>query len=173
MALDLPRADIKSSNGQTTVVTANSGVYQSNTQFIDLFGDVTMTRENGTQIVTASARLDTANNAAEGHDPVVGHGPSGNIKAQGFQFIDQGDIVIFTGATDLWLRGGNSGSATAPQPATVPQPVAQAAAQIEAAVTPTPPRPAPAAARPAPRPTPHPAAKAAVVPSKPAAKKPG
>jgi lipopolysaccharide export system protein LptC len=172
MALDLPRADLKNSSGATTVVTANSGVYQSNTQFIDLFGDVTMTRENGTQIVTASARLDTANNAAEGHDPVEGHGPSGNIKAQGFQIIDQGDIVIFTGVTDLWLRGGNSGSAVAPQPATVPLPVAQAAAQIEAAVMPTPPPPAHAAAQPVTHPTPHPAAKAAV-PAKPVTKKPG
>jgi lipopolysaccharide export system protein LptC len=167
MALDQPRADLKNHGGANIVVTANSGVYQSNTQFIDLFGDVTLTHENGTQIVTASARLDAANNAAEGHDPIEGHGPSGTIKAQGFQIIDQGEIVIFTGASDLSLRGGNSGMTVTPQPATVPLPVAQAAAQIEAAVAP------PAhAAPPAPHPTPHPAAKA-TIPAKPPAKKPG
>lgn len=169
MALDQPRADLKSHSGENIVVTADSGVYQSNTQFLDLFGHVTLIHEKGTQIVTASARLDAANNAGEGHEPVEGHGPSGDIKAEGFQLVDKGDIVIFTGKSDLLLRGSKSGAAPTPQPATVPPPIAQAAAQIEAKVDPPP--PAHAAARPAPRPTPHHAAKAPI-PPKPAAKKP-
>jgi lipopolysaccharide export system protein LptC len=161
MALDQPRADLKSHSGATIVVTADSGVYQSQTQFLDLFGNVTMTHENGTKIVTSSARLDAANNAAEGHDPVEGHGPSGDIKAEGFQAIDKGDIIIFNGKSDLWLKSTKSGAAPAPQPATVPPPIAQAAAQIEAKVAP------PAASHPAPRQ----AVKAPAHP-KPAAKKP-
>jgi lipopolysaccharide export system protein LptC len=174
MSLDKPRADLRSHNGANIVVTADSGVYQSNTQFLDLFGHVTLTHENGTQIVTDSARLDSVNNAAEGHDPVEGHGPSGDIKAQGFQVIDKGDIVIFTGTSDLLLKGSKTGMEAAPQPAAVPPPIAQAAAQIEASVAPT---PAPAvaahpAARQPPKPAPHAAAKPAV-PAKPAAKKPG
>jgi lipopolysaccharide export system protein LptC len=174
MALDQPRADLKSHNGSNVVVTADSGVYQSNTQFLDLFGHVTVTHENGTQIVTASARLDAANNAGEGHDPVEGHGPSGDIKAQGFQIIDKGDIIIFTGNSDLSLRGSTSGVGVAAPPASLPPPIAQAATQIEAAVAPLPspsPPPAHAAARPAPRPAPSHAAKAPV-PAKPAPKKP-
>jgi lipopolysaccharide export system protein LptC len=170
MALDKPRADLKSHNGKYVVVTADSGVYQSNTQFIDLFGNVTLTHENGTQLVTASARLDAANNAAEGHDPVEGHGPTGDLKSEGFQVIDKGDVVIFTGASDLLLRGGNAGVAAAPEPATVPPAIAQAAAQIEAKITPVSSPPPPAHA--APRPAPHPAAKAPAA-VKPAAKKPG
>jgi lipopolysaccharide export system protein LptC len=161
MALDQPRADLKSHSGATIVVTADSGVYQSQTQFLDLFGNVTLTHENGTKIVTTSARLDAANNAAEGLDPVEGHGPSGDIKAEGFQAIDKGDIVVFTGKSDLWLKSTKSGASPAPQPAAVPPPIAQAAAQIEAKVTP------PAASHPAPRQ----AAKAPAHP-KPAAKKP-
>jgi lipopolysaccharide export system protein LptC len=170
MALDQPRADLKSHNGANVVVTADSGVYQSNTQFLDLFGHVTLTHENGTQIVTESARLDAANNAGEGHDPVEGHGPSGDIKAQGFQIIDKGDIVIFTGNSELWLRGSKSGVDMAPQPASVPLPIAQAATQIEAKVTPLP-QPTRAAARPDPHPAPPHVVKA-VVPPKPAPKKP-
>jgi lipopolysaccharide export system protein LptC len=171
MALDRPRADLKSHSGENVVVTADSGVYQSNTQFLDLFGHVTLTHENGTQIVTASARLDAANNAAEGHDPVEGHGPSGDIKAEGFQLVDKGDIIIFTGNSDLLLRGSKPGAAPAPQPATLPPAIVQAAAQIEAKIDAPPPPPAHAAARPAPHPTPHQAAKAPI-PPKPAAKKP-
>jgi len=172
MALDQPRADLKSHNGANIVVTADSGLYQTNTQFLDVIGHVTMTHENGTQIVTDSARLDAANNAGEGHDPVEGHGPSGDIKAEGFQIIDKGDIVMFTGKSDLWLRGSKSGLNVAPEPASLPPPVAQAATQIEAVVAPLSQPPlAHAAARPDPHPAPHPVAKASV-PSKPVPKKP-
>jgi lipopolysaccharide export system protein LptC len=174
MALDQPRADLQSHTGAAIVVTADSGVYQSQTQFLDLFGHVTLTHENGTTIVTSSARLDTTNDAAEGHEAVEGHGPSGDIKAEGFQVIDKGAIVIFTGNSDLWLRGSKTASAAAPQPAALPAPVAQAAAQIEAKVTPAAESKL-TAAKPGPRPAAHPAPPhAAKSPDhpKPATKKP-
>jgi lipopolysaccharide export system protein LptC len=164
MALDNVKADMKSHNGATIIVTADSAVYQSQTQYLDMFGHVTVVHENGTTIVTPSARLDAANNAAEGHEAVEGHGPSGDITAQGFQIIDKGDIVIFTGTSHLVLKSTKSGT-PAQQPAALPPPVAQAAAQIEAKATPAPTR---TAAHPAPRQ----AAKAPAKP-KPAAKKPG
>ena len=171
VALDQPRADLKSHNGANIVVTADSGLYQSGTQFLDLLGHVTMTHENGTQIVTASARLDAANNAGEGHDPVEGHGPSGDLKAEGFQIVDKGDIVIFTGKSELLLRGSKSGVDVAPQPASLPPPIAQAVTQIEATVAPPPQPPLThAAARPNLHPAPRPVAKASV-PPKPAPKK--
>jgi lipopolysaccharide export system protein LptC len=137
MALDQPRADLKSHSGATIVVTADSAVYQTQTQFLDMFGNVTVVHQNGTTIVTKTARLDAANNAAEGHDPVEAHGPSGDIKSEGFQVIDKGDIVIFTGKSDLWLKSAKAGTTAAPQPAAMPAPIAQAAAQIEAKATPT------------------------------------
>jgi lipopolysaccharide export system protein LptC len=171
MSMDGVKADMKSHSGATIIVTADSGVYQTQTQYLDLFGHVTLVHENGTTIVTSSARFDAVNNAAEGHEAVEGHGPSGDIKAQGFQVIDKGDIVIFTGKSDLWLRSAKSTTAPAPPPTTMPAPVTQAAAQIEAKVTPPAARPAPhpaAAAHPAP---PHHAAAAPAKPQ-PAAKKP-
>jgi len=170
MALDKVRADLQSHSGETIVVTADSAVYQTQTQFLDMFGNVTIVHQNGTTIVTQSARLDAANNAAEGHDPVEGHGPSGDIKAEGFSLVDKGDIVTFTGKTDLWLRGTRAGTPATP-PAAVPAPVAQAAAQIEAKLTPaavTPPKPV---ARPPAHPAPNAAAKTPT--PKPAQKKPG
>jgi lipopolysaccharide export system protein LptC len=181
LALDQPRADLKSHNGANVVITSNSGVYQSQTQFLDMFGDVTLNHENGTKIVTATARLDAANNAAEGHDPVEGHGPSGDVTSQGFQVIDRGDIIIFTGQSDLLLKGSKSDAAPTAAPADVPAPVAQAAAQIEAKVDTKPkadikPAPVPAAhSAPAkhPAPPPHQTATKAPAQPKPAAKKPG
>jgi lipopolysaccharide export system protein LptC len=175
MALDKPEADLKSHSGADIVVIADSGVYQTQSQFLDAFGNVTMTHENGTKIVTASARLDAAHNAAEGHDPVEGHGPSGDVTAQGFRVINNGDAVMFTGKSDLLLKGSNNNTGgsgnSVPASATLPAPVAQAAAQIEATVDPkpaAPAHPAPAHAKTAP----HQATKSPTHPA-PATKKPG
>jgi hypothetical protein len=122
---------LQSRSGAKIVVAADSGVYQTQTQYLDLFGKVTVTHENGTTFVTTNGRLDAANGAAEGHNPVEGHGPQGDVSGQGFQILDKGDIVIFTGQSNLLLKGTKVGT-PAPAPAAVPAPVAQAAAQIEA-----------------------------------------
>jgi len=173
VSLDGVKADMQSHSGAKITVTADSAVYQTQTQYLDLFGHVTVVHENGTTIVTPSARLDVANNAAEGHDPVEGHGPSGDLSAQGFQIIDKGDIVVFTGRTNLLLK---SAKATAPPPPPpMPAAVTQAAAQIEAKVTPPPPaarRPAHPETHPAHHPVAQHAAKPPARPA-PAAKKPG
>jgi lipopolysaccharide export system protein LptC len=169
MALDKPVANLKSRSGANIVVTADSGVYQTQTQFLDMFGHVTMTHENGTTLLTSSARLDVANNAAEGHDPVEGHGPQRDISAQGFQVFDKGGIVIFTGRSNAQLRSANAQAAPAPAaaPPEIPAPIAQAAAQLEAKAETKP------AAQPAPsHAAPHRTAKAQAHP-KPPAKKPG
>jgi lipopolysaccharide export system protein LptC len=171
MSLDQPVANVQSHNGAKVVITSDSGVYQTQTQFLDMFGKVTVTHENGSQFVTSSARLDAANDAAEGHAPVEGHGPQGDVTGQGFQILDKGDIVIFTGASNLLLKGSKE-QGPAAAPAAVPAPVAQAAAQIETKAEAThvvpPAHPAPAQKN---KPPPH-AAKAPAHP-KPAAKKPG
>jgi lipopolysaccharide export system protein LptC len=172
MSLDQPVANLQSHSGAKIVVTADSGVYQTQTQFLDMFGKVTVTHEDGSQFVTTSARLDAANDAAEGSNPVEGHGPQGDVSGQGFRIIDKGDIVIFTGKSDLLLKSAKQQPA-GPAPAAVPAPVAQAAAQIEAKAEAThvvsAPHPAPVRKI---APAPHHAAKTSEHP-KPMAKKPG
>jgi lipopolysaccharide export system protein LptC len=170
MSLDQPVAHLQSHSGTKIIVTGDSGVYQTQTQFLDMFGKVTVKREDGSTFVTNSARLDGANDAAEGHEPVEGHGPQGDIAAQGFQLIDKGDIVIFTGQSTLLLNGTKQ-QVQGPAPAAVPVPVAQAAATLEvkaeAAQVASPPRSA--TAKPV-KPAAPQAAKAPAHP-KPAAKK--
>lgn len=173
MSLDDPVANLQSHSGAKIVVSANTGVYQTQTQFLDLFGKVTITHENGSTFVTNAARVDAANDAAEGTAPVEGHGPQGDITAQGFQIVDKGDIVIFTGRSNLLLKNTKpQGQATLPAPAQaavgVPAPIAQAAAQIEKKVEPTPERRTPARKA---EPAPHHVARAPA--AKPATKNPG
>ncbi|HTW54188.1 MAG TPA: LPS export ABC transporter periplasmic protein LptC [Stellaceae bacterium] len=170
MSLDQPVANLESHSGAKIVVTANTGVYQTQTQFLDAFGKVTVNHENGSTFVTSSARLDAANDAAEGHDPVEGHGPQGDITAQGFRVIDKGDIVVFTGKSNLTLKSTKPEAqpAAATPGVGVPAPVAQAAAQLEAKVEPKSSRALHAPTKQAPR---H--AGKTPAHSKPAAKRPG
>jgi lipopolysaccharide export system protein LptC len=170
MSLDQPVANVQTHSGAKVVITGDSGVYQTQTQFLDMFGNVTVNHENGSKFVTSSARLDAANDAAEGHAAVEGHGPQGDVSGQGFQIIDKGDIVIFTGRSSLLLKSTKE-QAPAPAPAAVPAPVAQAAEQIEAKAEATHIVSAPAPSKKA-APPPHHAAKEPAK-AKPAAKTPG
>src|SRR5687768_13825660 len=52
MSLRSPRADVKSQGGADIVLTAATGVYQSQGQLLDLFGEVTLVHQNGTRFVT-------------------------------------------------------------------------------------------------------------------------
>src|SRR5271156_1432305 len=79
MSLHPPGANVQSHSGAKIGGTADSGVYQTQTQFLDMFGTVTVTHENGSKFVTTNGRLDAANSAAESHNPVEGHRPQGEI----------------------------------------------------------------------------------------------
>ena len=134
MSLERPKAEMTMHRGASLVITAATAMYQSQTQLLDLFDDVNLIHENSTRFVTRTAHVDLSTNTAEGHDPVVGHGPSGDIDAQGFRILDKGDIIIFTGNSNLLLKGTKP-SANPATPTALPADIAAAAAQIEAAAT--------------------------------------
>jgi lipopolysaccharide export system protein LptC len=134
MSLERPKAEMTMHRGASVVVTAATAMYQSQAQLLDLFDDVNLFHENGTRFVTRTAHVDVSANTAEGHDPVVGHGPSGDIAAQGFRILEKGDTIIFTGSTNLRLKGTKP-SVNPATPAALPAEVEAAAARIEAAAT--------------------------------------
>jgi lipopolysaccharide export system protein LptC len=135
MSLRAPRADITTHSGANIVVTANSGIYQSQARVLDMFGNVTLVHQNGTKFVTQSARIEAAGNRAEGTQPVVGHGPSGDLTAQGFRILDKGDTIFFTGRSDLVLKSTKPVAPKQP-PAALPPRVAAVARQTEAEAKP-------------------------------------
>jgi lipopolysaccharide export system protein LptC len=156
MSLKEPRAVMIVHGGASIVLTAATGIYQSQPRLLDLFDNVTLTHQNGTRFVTRRAHADLANSTAEGHAPIEGHGPSGDIWGQGFRVVDKGDTIIFTGQSRAILKG------TAPiKPATppgLPAEVRKTAALVEAAAS------APEAPREAPA---HPASRARAAPAAP------
>src|SRR5579885_3452959 len=122
--------ELKTHNGATVVVTAATGIYQSQAQLLDLFGDVTLTHQNGTTFTTDTARVNVADNTAQGDDPIHGHGPSGDIRAEGFRVLDKGDTIVFTGRSDVLLNGVKQTGPKSEPPA-LPQAVAHQAAAVE------------------------------------------
>jgi lipopolysaccharide export system protein LptC len=133
MSLERPRAEMTMRRGATVVVTAVTAVYQSQAQLLDLFEDVNLVHENGTRFVTKTAHVDVSADTAEGHDPVSGRGPSGDIDAQGFRILDKGDTIIFSGKSDLLLKGSKPSGQPAVSPPGLPAEVAETANRIEAA----------------------------------------
>jgi lipopolysaccharide export system protein LptC len=135
MSLQMPDARLKTNSGATIAMTAATGIYQQQTQLLDLFGNVRLVHQNGTEFTTERARIEGAHETAQGDEPVSGHGPSGSIKAQGFRVLDKGDRILFTGKSDALFRSAAPGPGKA-APAGLPAPVAAAAAQAEAEARP-------------------------------------
>jgi lipopolysaccharide export system protein LptC len=133
MALERPKAVMTAHDGASIVVTAATGIYQSQSQLLDLFRDVNLVHENGTRFVTQRAHANLSDNSAEGHDPVEGHGPSGDIAGEGFRILSKGETIIFTGESQLLFKGTKP-SSTPAEPLALPAAVEATAARIEAAV---------------------------------------
>jgi lipopolysaccharide export system protein LptC len=151
MSLERPRAEMTMHNGALVVVTAATAMYQSQAQLLDLFGDVNLVHENGTRFVTNTAHVDVAADSAMGNDPVTGHGPSGDITAQGFRVVDRGNTIVFIGKSNLLLKGTTPNPHPAATPPTLPAEITETAAALEAAaVAPEPPVTANSPAAPAP-----------------------
>jgi lipopolysaccharide export system protein LptC len=156
MSLERPRAEMTMHNGALVVVTAATAMYQSQAQLLDLFGDVNLLHENGTRFVTKTAHIDVAADSAAGNDPVTGHGPSGDITAEGFRVADRGNTIVFTGKSNLLLKGTKPSARPAANPPTLPAEIADTAAVLEAAAAATA-HETPAAANPLAGPAPTPA----------------
>jgi lipopolysaccharide export system protein LptC len=133
MALERPKAVMTVHGGASVVLTAATGIYQSQTQLLDLFGDVNLVHENGTRFVTQRAHLNLSDNSAEGHDAVEGHGPAGDITGEGFRVLSKGETITFNGESHLLFKGVKPSVAPAEPPA-LPAVVQKTAARIEAAV---------------------------------------
>jgi len=162
MALERPRAELTMHSGAIVVVTSATGIYQSQAQLLDLFDEVNLVHQDGTRFTTQRAHLNLTDDTAEGHEPVEGHGPSGDVAGQGFRILPKGETIIVSGKSNLLLKGTRPKESTKAPPA-LPAEVENAAAQIEAAaiavVAPEPiaPRPPAAVAKPAnPKPAAHP-----------------
>jgi len=103
ISLDGPKADLTTNSGNWVQLSGDAGTYQSEPQLLDLYGNVELYQDRGNEFHTDSAHIDILNGTAEGHDTIDGHGPFGHITAEGFTLYNHGDVIIFTGKTNLVL----------------------------------------------------------------------
>ena len=103
VALSFPKADITTNGGAWLALSADTGLYNRNTERLDLSGSVNLFHDAGHEIKTSTAQIDLAKGTAVGEEPVVGHGPVGTLSSTGFQVMDSGARLLFTGKSKLIL----------------------------------------------------------------------
>jgi lipopolysaccharide export system protein LptC len=101
--LHSPKADITLENGTWIALTAENGDYRKDAQTIELEGDVNLFHDAGYEFHSESAFIDLASGNAFGFEPVAGQGPFGTLKSIGFQVLDKGERIVFTGPARLVL----------------------------------------------------------------------
>jgi len=101
--LERPEGDMTLANGTWLALTAHSGQYHRDQEILDLTGDVSLFHDGGFELRSESARIDFRQGTASGDQPVEGQGSAGQVSGQGFQVLDRGDRIIFTGKSRLVL----------------------------------------------------------------------
>lgn len=107
IALTMPKGDITLANGTWLMLSSLDGTYIQSLNQLDLVNSVTLYRDDGTVMHTASASLDLKAGAAAGSQPVHVEGPFGVLDAQGFTVMDKGTAIDFTGPAHVVLNGAN------------------------------------------------------------------
>ncbi len=104
--LEMPKADITLKDGTWLVLTAENGVYKRDAQTLDLVGAVNLFHDSGYEFRTSRARIDLEKGRAVGDQAVHGQGPFGDLKAEGFDLLDKGKTIVFTGKSKLVIYPG-------------------------------------------------------------------
>ncbi len=109
--LEMPKADIILGDGTWLAVTAETGVYGRDEALLDLSGAVNMFHDQGYEMITDAVRIDLNARTAESITPVIGQGPIGELRSEGFRMDNKDRVIHFTGKASLRLYpdalGGN------------------------------------------------------------------
>ncbi len=90
-------AELNTLKGGWRHLTSDRANYHQETKIIELTGNVTLTDDQGYSFLSQQATVDAKTSRVVGNEPVSGRGPLGNILASGFEIIDNGSHIIFTG----------------------------------------------------------------------------
>lgn len=102
--LQHPKADIRTTEGDTVALSARLGHYHREQEKLDLAGRVHLTHDKGFDIVTETATVDLKDGSAAGDSAVSGQGPSGELQSEGFRLSERGQVILFTGKSRLLIH---------------------------------------------------------------------
>jgi lipopolysaccharide export system protein LptC len=83
-------------------VKAREGVYDRDSQVLDLIGDVVMTDAAGYTFNADKTRMFIKDSRVEGATPLHGFGPVGEVKADSYEVLDDGNRIILSG--HVWTQ---------------------------------------------------------------------
>lgn len=106
-----PKGDVVLENGAWVMVQSRQGVFIQHAGQLDLSGDVTLYRDDGTVLRSETASIDLKQGAAAGDDRTHAEGPFGVLDSQGFALTDKGAVIQFQGASRLILNETPKGAA--------------------------------------------------------------
>jgi lipopolysaccharide export system protein LptC len=86
----------------STAVQAREGVWNDKTKVLDLVGDVVMTDAAGYTFTADRTRMYVEENRVEGQTPLNGVGPIGEVRADSYEVLDNGDRLLLKG--NVWTR---------------------------------------------------------------------
>ncbi|MEX2644038.1 MAG: LPS export ABC transporter periplasmic protein LptC [Acetobacterales bacterium] len=106
VALEQLQADMTMSDGAWLALQSSFGVYDRDAEVLDLIGGVDLFHDRGYEIRTESASVNLGAGTVSGDDSVVGQGPFGDLRAEGFRISDNGKRVRLTGHSRILIRPG-------------------------------------------------------------------
>ena len=103
ISLDVPKADMTMDNGTWLVMTAIEGKYNQQKKILSLNGAVNLFHDMGYELSTEEIDINLAKNDAIGTKPVNGHGPFGELNANGVRIDKNNRTIFFIGPARLLL----------------------------------------------------------------------
>jgi lipopolysaccharide export system protein LptC len=102
--LDQLAAEIATAGERDIRLLAVTGVYDRDSEDVDLRGGIEVTTNDGYRFETPSALVNLDRGRVVGQEPITGWGPSGTIAAERFEFRDGGDVLRFDGGVRVTLQ---------------------------------------------------------------------
>ncbi|CAK0751450.1 lipopolysaccharide export system protein LptC [Azospirillaceae bacterium] len=100
-----PVTEVTQKDGNWVTMRSDRGRFDQKSGYLLLLDNVHLLRDDGFEFTTALAHIDTKAGEGWGDRHVVGQGPSGEINADGFRMMDQGQTIIFTNRAETAITG--------------------------------------------------------------------
>lgn len=109
-----PVGDITLTSGAWLMLSSDAGVFNQKSQLLNLHGNVTLYRNDGTMMTVPIAAIDLRAGTASSAAPVAAQGPFGTLNAaKGFNITERGTDVKFLGPAKLTLAEASPAPASA------------------------------------------------------------
>jgi lipopolysaccharide export system protein LptC len=86
----------------STTVQAREGVWNDDLKILDLVGDVVMTDAGGYTFTAERTRMYVQENRVDGQTPLYGVGPIGEVRADSYEVLDDGERIVLKG--NVWTK---------------------------------------------------------------------